>query len=123
MRLRIALYQLVLVAALFAFWYLLTEPSLWPDEFAKRMAFFFGRPIQVMKVVVEWFASGKIYPHLAITLWETVLAFAIGSLLGLGIGLSTVDPAAGDTPEATSLGLGAGIWWVVSNLIALVIGG
>ena len=45
------------------------------------------------------------------------------SLLGLGIGLSTVDPAAGDTPQATSLGLGAGIWWVVSNLIALVIGG
>jgi hypothetical protein len=45
------------------------------------------------------------------------------SLLGLGIGLFTVDPAAGDTPGATSFGLGAGIWWVVSNLIALVIGG
>jgi hypothetical protein len=45
------------------------------------------------------------------------------SLLGLGIGLSTVDPAAGDTPRAASFGIGAGIWWVVSNLIALVIGG
>ena len=63
--------------------------------------------------------------------WGAVLAGAVIviavqislSLLGLGIGLSTVDPAAGDTPGATSLGLGAGIWWVVSNLIALVIGG
>jgi hypothetical protein len=63
--------------------------------------------------------------------WGAVLAGAVIviavhvslSLLGLGIGLSTVDPAAGDTPQATSLGLGAGIWWVVSNLIALVIGG
>jgi hypothetical protein len=63
--------------------------------------------------------------------WGAVLAGAVIviavhlslSLLGLGIGLSTVDPTAGDTPEATSLGLGAGVWWVVSNLIALVIGG
>jgi hypothetical protein len=45
------------------------------------------------------------------------------SLLGFGIGLSTVDPGAGDTPQATSFGIGAGIWWVVSNLIALIIGG
>jgi NitT/TauT family transport system permease protein len=87
MRLRIAIYHVVLLAVLFALWYLLTEPILWSDEFATRMAFFFGRPIQVLKVVAEWFVSGKIYPHLAITLWETVLAFAIGSLLGLLIGL------------------------------------
>ncbi len=45
------------------------------------------------------------------------------SLLGFGIGLSTVDLAAGDTPQATSFGLGAGIWWVISNLVALVVGG
>ena len=63
--------------------------------------------------------------------WGAVLAGAVIviavhlslSLLGLGIGLSTVDPAAGDTPGAKSFGLGAGIWWVISNLIALVIGG
>ena len=41
----------------------------------------------------------------------------------IGIGLSTIDPAAGDTPGATTFGVGAGIWWVVSNLIALIIGG
>ncbi len=85
--LRLGVYHLVLLVAIFGFWYLLTEPILSSPEFAKKMAFFFGQPIQVIKVVIDWFVSGKIYPHLAITLWETVLAFAIGSLLGLSIGL------------------------------------
>jgi len=49
--------------------------------------FFFGRPVKVLQVIWEWFVSGKIYPHLAITLLETILAFAVGSLLGLAIGL------------------------------------
>jgi NitT/TauT family transport system permease protein len=87
MRLRIGLYHLLLLAMLFVAWYLLTEPILWSEEYAKKMAFFFGKPIEVLKVVWIWFTGGKIYPHLAITLWETVLAFAIGSLLGLLIGL------------------------------------
>jgi len=84
---RLTVYHLVLLLALFGGWYLLTEPILWSEPFAKKMAFFFGKPIEVLKVVWEWFASGKIYPHLAITLWETVLAFAAGSVLGLVIGL------------------------------------
>ena len=46
------------------------------------------------------------------------------SMLGLGIGLSTVDPAqSGGTPSASNLGIGAGVWWGVSYLVALVIGG
>ncbi|HEX3210079.1 MAG TPA: hypothetical protein VHQ91_11900 [Geminicoccaceae bacterium] len=45
------------------------------------------------------------------------------SVLGLGVGLSTVDLRAGDTPQVTSFGLGAGIWWVITDLIALIIGG
>ena len=84
---RLAVYQVLLIAGLFGFWYLMTEPILISEASAKNTAFFFGRPLQVMKVVFEWFTSGKIYPHLAITLWETLLAFAVGSVLGLGIGL------------------------------------
>ena len=80
-------YHLLLALALFGCWYLLTEPILWSETFAKKMAFFFGKPIEVLKVIWEWFTSGKIYPHLAITLWETILAFAIGSVLGLVVGL------------------------------------
>ena len=44
-------------------------------------------------------------------------------MLGLGIGLSTVDPATGDTPSAQAFGIGAGVWWIVSSLLALFIGG
>ena len=45
------------------------------------------------------------------------------SLLGAGIGFGTVDVKAGTTPDANSLGIGAGLWWIVSSLIALAFGG
>ena len=63
--------------------------------------------------------------------WAAVFAgviLALGlqlllSLLGAGIGMSTVDPIQRETPSATTLGLSAGIWWAISSLIALYIGG
>jgi len=45
------------------------------------------------------------------------------SLLGAGIGLGTVDTNAGTTPDASSAGIGAGVWWVLSSMIALAFGG
>ena len=45
------------------------------------------------------------------------------SLLGAGIGFSTVDVNAGSTPSASTFGTGAGIWWLVSSCIALFAGG
>jgi hypothetical protein len=45
------------------------------------------------------------------------------SLLGAGIGLGTVNVNAGTTPHASSLGIGAGVWWVISSCIALFFGG
>jgi NitT/TauT family transport system permease protein len=72
--------QALLLAAVLGAWWLLTETKVLPP-------FFFGEPFKVLKVIVEWFVSGKIWPHLAITLWETALAFVIGSVLGLVIGL------------------------------------
>ena len=45
------------------------------------------------------------------------------SLLGIGIGASTIDPLHGESPAAESLGIGAGIWWLVSALIAVFAGG
>ena len=83
----LAAWHVVILAIVFGVWYLLTTPGVVDAAYANRIAFFFGRPLQVVKVVIEWFVSGKIYPHLAITLWETLLAFAIGSVLGLAIGL------------------------------------
>src|SRR5689334_23338816 len=84
---RLALWHVAILAVAFVVWYGLTTPGVVDEAYANRIAFFFGRPLQVVKVVIAWFTSGKIYPHLAITLWETLLAFAIGSVLGLGIGL------------------------------------
>jgi hypothetical protein len=46
------------------------------------------------------------------------------SLLGAGIGLGTVmNTNLGSTPTASSLGIGAGVWWVISSCIALGLGG
>ena len=86
-RWRLAVYQVLLVSAVLAFWVSMTTPGLVSEPFAKNTAFFFGKPLEVAKVVVAWFVSGKIYPHLGITLLETLLAFAVGSVLGLVVGL------------------------------------
>jgi hypothetical protein len=45
------------------------------------------------------------------------------STLGAGIGLGTVNINAGTTPDSGNLGLGAGVWWILSSCIALVFGG
>jgi hypothetical protein len=76
------------------------------------------------------FLSGGAHTHRRIA-WAgifggVVLVVAVQlllSLLGAGIGLGTVNTNAGTTPNASSLGLGAGIWWVASSMIALAFGG
>jgi hypothetical protein len=45
------------------------------------------------------------------------------NMIGVGIGLSAVQPATGDTPSATTMTVGAGLWFVVSSWIALIAGG
>src|SRR3546814_1552891 len=54
----------------------------------RNFAFFFGQPVEVAKVIWVWFVTNAdIYQHLGVTLTETVLAFIIGTLGGLGFGL------------------------------------
>ncbi|HYZ88589.1 MAG TPA: ABC transporter permease [Myxococcales bacterium] len=74
------LYRALLFVAVLLVWYALTESGVLPS-------FFFGRPVVVLQRVGAWFSSGKIYPHLGITLVETVLAFAIGTVFGVAVGL------------------------------------
>ncbi len=45
------------------------------------------------------------------------------SMLGAGIGLGTVNVNAGTTPDASSFGISAGVWWLVSSCLALFLGG
>ena len=70
---------LVLVVLLVA-WHFLVK-------FGVLSSFFFGQPIEVFKQVWRWFSTGEIYPHLLVTLTEMLLAFFLGSAIGLGIGL------------------------------------
>lgn len=63
--------------------------------------------------------------------WGAILAGAVAALVaqmilnmvGLGIGLAVLNPTGSDTPAAGSLSLGAGLWWVISGIVASAIGG
>src|SRR6478609_108813 len=63
--------------------------------------------------------------------WGAVLAGVVVALvtqlllnmLGLGIGIATLDPGTGDNPSTTSLSIGAGIWWTLSGVLASLVGG
>ncbi|WP_309144939.1 hypothetical protein [Bradyrhizobium sp. CCGB20] len=63
--------------------------------------------------------------------WGAVFAGAVIGLVmqiildmvGLGVGLSTLDIAQGDAPSAGSMSVGAGIWFVVSGILAAALGG
>ena len=73
-------WHLALLAAVFITWYGLTRTGV-------LSPFFFGEPLLVLQRLTEWFLSGKIFPHLAVTLFETLLAFSIGTASGLVVGL------------------------------------
>jgi NitT/TauT family transport system permease protein len=79
----LSLQILVAVIAL-ALWQFLTSVPV----FGKILLppFFFSNPVDVFSQIVKWFSTGVIWKHLAITLWESILAFAIGSLGGILVG-------------------------------------
>ena len=70
--------------------------------------------------------------HLRRVSWGAVIAGvvialaaqALLAMLGIGIGLATIEPTqAGDNPAASSMGIGAAIWWALSGIIAAFLGG
>ncbi len=55
-----------------------------------------------------------------------VIAVAVQLVLGIlgaGIGLTMVDPVEGTTPGAAGFGIGAGLYWLVTTVLALGAGG
>ncbi|MDJ0275356.1 hypothetical protein QLH51_00860 [Sphingomonas sp. 2R-10] len=55
-----------------------------------------------------------------------VIAVAVQLVLGIlgaGIGLTMVDPVDGTTPGAAGFGIGAGIYWLITTVLALGAGG
>jgi len=122
-----------------------------------QTAFFFGEPLIVMQRIWQWFTVGsgsldvgfgdatwftltfpaEIYSHLLVTLTETVLAFGIGTVSGLAIGLwlaltpmaaAILDPyikAANSMPRVILAPIFAmwfvlGIWSKVALAVTLV---
>ncbi|MCE2657860.1 MAG: ABC transporter permease [Rubrivivax sp.] len=85
------IWQAGLLVAIFAFWHVMTTPGLVPPfmfDNDRQAAFFFGEPVKITSRIWNWFiVEADIYRHLAVTLAETLLAFGIGSVLGLAAGL------------------------------------
>jgi hypothetical protein len=65
---------------------------------------------------VSWSA---VFAGVAIALISQLLL----NMLGVGIGIGTLDVNASDNPTASGLSLGAGIWWAISGIIAAGLGG
>lgn len=85
------IWQLSLLVLIFGFWHLMTTPGLLPNfmfDNDRQAAFFFGEPLKIFVRIWAWFVTdADIYVHLWITLAETVMAFGIGAVFGLGGGL------------------------------------
>jgi NitT/TauT family transport system permease protein len=77
---KIHLYRWLLLLGVLSAWQASVLTGLVP-------LYFLGTPTAVVSRIYEWFTSGIIYRHLAITLLETLLAFAIGALAGTVVGL------------------------------------
>src|SRR5881392_2684343 len=89
-RLRLRALQVLVLVLLVVIWHVLTSPTLLPPIYfaeANQAAFFFGEPVKVFARLWQWFVSGEIYEHLWVTLVETLLAFLIGTVSGVVIGL------------------------------------
>ena len=70
-------------------------------------------------VLINNLSWSAIFAGVAVSLVTLLLL----NLLGLGLGMSSVMPSAGDNPGAGTLSVGAGLWYVVSSLIAAFLGG
>src|ERR1700694_3119291 len=83
-RLTLLFYQLLVAVVVLGRWQLLATVPI----FGRLLLppFFFSNPVDVGSQIFDWFSTGVIWKHLAITLWESVLAFVIGSLGGVMVG-------------------------------------
>ena len=65
---------------------------------------------------VSW---GAVFGGVALSLITQFLL----SMLGIGIGVSTIDPASGGMPAASTFSISAAVWWTASGIIAAFVGG
>jgi NitT/TauT family transport system permease protein len=75
------LWQVLLGAAFLSAWELLARRGTLDP-------FFFSRPSEIGDRIWQWFRTGSIWPHLAATIEEAALAFAIGAAAGAVTGFA-----------------------------------
>src|SRR5215203_6339838 len=73
----------------------------------------------IRTIMLNQVAWGAVFAGAAMALVMQIIL----NMIGLGVGLSTLDVAQGDTPSASSISIGAGIWFVVSGILAAGLGG
>src|SRR4051812_31964304 len=72
-------WQVLFAAVLLAAWQGLVDAGVMDK-------FFFSRPTDILLRVWQWVTSGTVWTHLAVTLSEAALSFAIGVSFGIGSG-------------------------------------
>jgi NitT/TauT family transport system permease protein len=134
-RLGLLALQLLVAVIIVGLWQLLATVPLFGRIILPP--FFFSNPVDVFSQIVTWFATGVIWKHLVITLWESILAFTIGSFGGVLVGFwfarkplvaAVFDPyvkMANALPRVVlapifTLWLGLGIWSKVALGVTLV---
>jgi hypothetical protein len=73
----------------------------------------------VRTVVINRISWGAVLAGVVVALVVQLLL----NMLGVGIGAATLDPVTGDNPSASSLSLGAAIWFAVAGILAALAGG
>jgi NitT/TauT family transport system permease protein len=82
--LKLTLLQILVAVVVITIWYVGSSVSIFGVKFLPP--FFFSTPPDVAARIVLWFSSGEIWHHLWITLIESALAFATGSIAGVLFG-------------------------------------
>ena len=70
-------------------------------------------------IMVNRVSWGAIFAGVVVGLVVQVLL----TMLGVGIGAATIDPATNGSPAASTFSMASGIWYVVSGIIAAFVGG
>lgn len=70
-------------------------------------------------ILVNKVSWGAIFAGVVVALVIQVLL----TMLGVGIGVATLDPQSGDNPAASTFSIVAGIWYLLSGIVSAFTGG
>lgn len=73
----------------------------------------------IRTVMINRVSWGAVFAGAALALTAQLIL----NMIGVGIGMATLDPGTGDNPSAANFSLAAGIWWLISGIVAAFIGG